>query len=212
MNSATKKSSLASDTAPSTIPANAVGTFGPTARNADIRTTGSAQASPQLNIRSCVTCRRRKVRCDKQQPCSNCEKGRIECIFPGPARAPRKSKKSPDSELLARLRRLERVVQSLSAQVVDSDAIPSATISPANDEKEKRQGNQKQRSCYEGMPGQCPGNMDSDPTRVVPHALDQEFGRLVIGDGESRYVSNRFWASFGDEVMIQSHLSTAFCS
>jgi hypothetical protein len=132
-------------------------------------------------------------------------KARVECIFPGPGRAPRKSKKAPDRELLARLRRLEGVVQSLSTQVVDGDALvdSSTKISGASDEKEKKQEKEKEWSSHEMGRGHYKGYMYSDPRNVVPHALDQEFGRLVIGDGKSRYVSNRFWASLGDEVMIR---------
>jgi hypothetical protein len=131
-------------------------------------------------------------------------KARVECIFPGPGRAPRKSKKPPDTELLARLRRLEGVVKSLNTQVVDGDAFvgSSTTISGAADEKEKKQEKEKEWSCHEMGRGHYNGYMYSDPRKAVPHVLDQEFGRLVIGDGKSRYVSNRFWASLGDEVMI----------
>ena len=28
----------------------------------------------------------------------------------------------------------------------------------------------------------------------------KEFGRLVVEEGRSRYVSNKFWTSLGDEV------------
>src|SRR2546423_9052138 len=74
--------------------------------------------SAHLNQRSCVTCRRRKVRCDKIHPsCTNCSKAGIECVFPGPGRAKRKTRKPQDAELLARLKKLEGVIQSLGAQV-----------------------------------------------------------------------------------------------
>ncbi|KAL2822572.1 fungal-specific transcription factor domain-containing protein [Aspergillus granulosus] len=36
--------------------------------------------------------------------------------------------------------------------------------------------------------------------RDQPTSLEHEFGRLVIEDNRSRYVSNRFWASLGDEI------------
>ncbi|KAK3941018.1 fungal-specific transcription factor domain-containing protein [Diplogelasinospora grovesii] len=39
--------------------------------------------------RSCVTCRARKVRCDKISPCSNCQRAGIACIFPATDRPPR---------------------------------------------------------------------------------------------------------------------------
>ncbi|RTE73275.1 hypothetical protein BHE90_012301 [Fusarium euwallaceae] len=40
-----------------------------------------------LSVRSCVTCRRRKVKCDKAIPCANCERHGSKCVFPPPGRA-----------------------------------------------------------------------------------------------------------------------------
>ncbi|KAH6633915.1 fungal-specific transcription factor domain-containing protein [Chaetomium sp. MPI-SDFR-AT-0129] len=89
----------------------------------------SATPSPALNPRSCVTCRRRKVRCDKHMPCSNCRRALIPCIFPAPGRAPRRPRpkdpnaptKQPSSEreieLMKRLRKLEGIVEELSGQI-----------------------------------------------------------------------------------------------
>ncbi|GAB7363169.1 hypothetical protein MBLNU230_g3453t1 [Neophaeotheca triangularis] len=73
-----------------------------------------------LNPRSCVTCRKRKVKCDKIHPCSNCSRAHIDCVFPAPGRAPRKARKigeGRDKELLERLRRLEGVVKGLGVEV-----------------------------------------------------------------------------------------------
>lgn len=39
------------------------------------------------NLRSCTSCRRRKVRCNKETPCFNCVKNGVPCIFPPPGRA-----------------------------------------------------------------------------------------------------------------------------
>ncbi|KAK3392758.1 fungal-specific transcription factor domain-containing protein [Podospora didyma] len=89
----------------------------------------SAPVSNILNPRSCVTCRRRKVRCDKHMPCSNCRRAHIPCIFPAPGRAPRRPRpkhpsapsKQPSSEreleLVKRLRKLEGIVEELSGQI-----------------------------------------------------------------------------------------------
>merc|ERR1712072_515669 len=73
-----------------------------------------------LNPRSCVTCRKRKVKCDRLYPCTNCNKAHIECVFPAPGRAPRKPRKpgdGRDKELLERLRRLEGVVKGMGVDV-----------------------------------------------------------------------------------------------
>ncbi|KAL1901036.1 hypothetical protein Sste5346_002102 [Sporothrix stenoceras] len=91
--------------------------------------TPTSAPSSELNPRSCVTCRRRKVRCDKLMPCSNCRRAMVPCIFPAPERAPRRPRrKDPialkphqsserEIELLKRLRKLEGIVEELSGQV-----------------------------------------------------------------------------------------------
>ena len=90
-----------------------------------------------LNARSCVTCRRRKVKCDKKNPCSNCVKAHVHCVFPAPGRAPRKPRSAAkpisdrEAELLKRLRRLEGVVEELSGhnEVEQTKRSPSSDTS-----------------------------------------------------------------------------------
>ena len=160
---------------------------------------GDGSTSPNLNPRSCVTCRRRKVKCDKKHPCSNCNKAGIECLFPKPGRVPRRSKKPPDTELLARLRRLEGVVQSLGkgangedlpaeSGTANSSQRPSMSeaVSPASDRRESV--------------GQLAEHKMTTTEPTYPTSFDKEFGRLVIDEGKSRYVSNSFWASMTEEV------------
>ena len=151
-------------------------------------------SSLHLNPRSCVTCRRRKVRCDKKNPCNNCTKAGIDCIFPGPGRAPRTARKPPDTELLSRLRRLEGVVQSLGAQV-DEDG----GISKASGYLTSIQGDLNAIHREES-----PGWGNKDPKTAGSTPADKQLGRLVIDEGRSRYVSNAFWASMGDEVSTHS--------
>ena len=157
-----------------------------------------------INPRSCTTCRKRKVRCDKTHPCSNCSKAGIDCVFPGPGRAPRRSKKPPDTELLARLRRLEGVVQSLG-KGVDGEELE------VKDEESKDQGIPNQTSqeshCPNGTDGaQLAGSATKAECRKKAakwqgtEGLSKEFGHLVVSDGRSRYVSNRFWSSLTEEV------------
>jgi hypothetical protein len=169
--------------------------------------------------RSCVTCRRRKVRCNKRSPCSNCVKTNVECVFPPPGRAPRKSKRPPDAELLSRLRRLEGVIQhlsdkngeagsvsSLSPIQTASSTLPSAapTNTTANTSP-PASINPKTFVDLKAQNGVCPFE-DNDPKKLAPGKFENEFGRLVIEEGRSRYVSNRLWASLGDEVFFSSLL------
>lgn len=50
---------------------------------------------------SCVVCHRRKVKCNRKDPCSNCEKAGIECIYrPPPPPRRRKRVHSVDGDAL----------------------------------------------------------------------------------------------------------------
>lgn len=149
--------------------------------------------SGHLNPRSCVTCRRRKVRCDKKQPCSNCVRQHIPCHFPAPGRAPRRPRKPPDGELLDRLRKLEGVVHSLGANP-DDDVDPAALVGSITDRG------------LTADPMELAGPSD-ERKRMLDYMVDHErkslnstSGRLVLDQGKSRYISNSFWANLSSEV------------
>jgi len=171
-----------------------------------------------LNPRSCVTCRKRKVKCDKLHPCSNCARAHIECVFPTPGRAPRKPRKVSDSrdvELLDRLRRLEGVVKGLGVDITNPDSFPD----PPPDSHEEA-GTPELSEITLPTVRTCPN--PPDPTHSNKHGTEDEherwaaknkhmdesrsnkfetrFGRLVINEGRSRYVNNSFWANLSNEV------------
>jgi len=62
---------------------------------------------------SCIVCRQRKVKCDKQQRCSNCVKAGVECVYAAAARPRRRigNGRAPEDvsreELILRVRRYE---------------------------------------------------------------------------------------------------------
>ncbi|KAK3173785.1 hypothetical protein OEA41_007117 [Lepraria neglecta] len=167
--------------------------------------TNGTNGASGLNSRSCVTCRKRKVKCDKRHPCSNCNRAAIECVFPGPGRAPRRSRKPPDTELLARLRRLEGVVQSLG-KGIDEDGetvighAEAENVSPQAPEQKGTDFIKKEKQCgilVAHEPSRIPETRNNDKKA---DGMVKEFGRLVVEDGRSRYVSNKFWSSLSDEV------------
>lgn len=175
---------------------------------------------PVLNARSCVTCRRRKVKCNKQYPCSNCLKvfvltpkfiwcwltsslAHIDCIFPAPGRAPRRPRKPPDGELLLRLRRLEGVIQSLGVQVDDephlSGSNPGDYLSTDGAADDAAPSRLERRLSF-------PNEQGYDSGRDAINSLGTELGRLVINEGRSRYVNSRFWAALSTEVWKTSSI------
>lgn len=163
---------------------------------------------PGLNPRSCVSCRKRKVRCDKNYPCSKCQKASIECIFPRPGRAPRRSKKPPDTELLDRLRRLEGVIQSLGKGTDEEKTSPGAVEAKGSNEPEKPCQSPPSEPVHKAAEPACP-TADTAIRSICPKkakkvddgsTLHVEMGQLVVEDGRSRYVSNKLWAGLAGEV------------
>ncbi|KAL8721060.1 MAG: hypothetical protein Q9225_002171 [Loekoesia sp. 1 TL-2023] len=163
--------------------------------------TNSTSTVAQPNPRSCVTCRKRKVRCDKRHPCSNCNKAAIECVFPGPGRAPRRSRKPPDAELLARLRRLEGVVQHLGKNL-DEEVEKTEEVGKDKPMKTEDAAESDAKSPKEEVkiPKNCGLFNGPEPRKKSVDGVAQEFGQLVVEEGRSRYVSNKFWSSMSEEI------------
>ena len=169
-----------------------------------------------------MTCRKRKVKCDKTHPCSNCNRAHIECVFPSPGRAPRKARKlaeGRDKELLERLRRLEGVVKGMGVEVSatekegskdtdsQSGAEPRARVGSGeamdghmdpnavvvNEDEEQKSRAQR----YYHMPPSDRGKWVEEQQQG---RFENRFGRLVVNEGKSRYINNSFWANLSNEV------------
>ncbi|KAL6922702.1 hypothetical protein FSST1_006728 [Fusarium sambucinum] len=148
------------------------------------RTSPSVSVSGPCNtdrLRSCLFCRQRKVRCDRQQPCSNCLRFELDCSYPaGRGRAKRRL------PLVDRLQRLEDTIRNLAGQVDASNttdgASPAIEVGPRHDHSR-------------GHPSTSNGNGS------IPDAsIDQQLGRLMIDDSKSYYISNIMWANLGNEI------------
>ncbi|CAN8097892.1 unnamed protein product [Discula destructiva] len=202
---------------PSHVPdASAGGSASASEKHATSTATLSAGAPPPAHapvsastpkLRSCVVCRRRKVRCDKLSPCSHCRRANIACVFPSDDRPPRWARRlerltsepastpampstGPDHQtvqVMERLRSLEGLVKELSSQLEQTNAAA---------------GSEAGGSASATSPPQGAGShsQDFDPHGdVSSHAstanMQKHFGRLVLKDtNRSRYVSSGFWS------------------
>jgi hypothetical protein len=82
-------------------------------------------ASPTSSNRptySCVRCSDRKVRCDRQNPCSACLRHDVQCVFRAPPPPRRKKKRPQDGNLKDKLKRYEALFQNLG---VDPNGLPN---------------------------------------------------------------------------------------
>jgi hypothetical protein len=80
--------------------------------------TPSMESLKQAVPLSCQLCRRRKIKCDKNVPCSKCVTAQTECIPVVRARLPRGrngGRKGINAELRNRINRLEGLVHSLNS-------------------------------------------------------------------------------------------------
>ncbi|KAM0323731.1 hypothetical protein ACHAQA_008668 [Verticillium albo-atrum] len=91
---------------------------------ADVLSTGApSHPQPRRMQRSCNICHRRKVRCDKQQPCSQCKRGGLVCMYPHAEQLRRVRKsKTTIADVATRISDLERTLVSVSHKAV---AVPS---------------------------------------------------------------------------------------
>ncbi|KAI1427110.1 hypothetical protein F5Y12DRAFT_197536 [Xylaria sp. FL1777] len=165
-------------------------------------TTTTTAAPPRL--RSCVVCRSRKVRCNKESPCSNCRRAGIPCVVPSADRPPRWARRlerfahnaaagersaqaaAPTVQVMERLRNLENLVKELSSQLEQAHALSNSSTgnSPASSTND-RDGDHQTATSFTAGGG----------------TIQSQFGRLVLKDGgRSRYVSSGFWSRVNDEL------------
>ena len=90
-------------------------------------TTKSVKSGPVKSRLTCELCQRRKVRCDKGNPCSTCQRAAVKCEAIDRQRLPRGrngGRRKGDTDLKARVARLENLVSNLGGSI-EADDNPS---------------------------------------------------------------------------------------
>ncbi|KAL0933592.1 fungal specific transcription factor domain-containing protein [Colletotrichum truncatum] len=120
---------------------------------------------------ACVLCQRRKVKCDRKYPCSNCIKSKATCSPSIPA--PVRKRRRPNAELQARLARCEELLAKYAAaskEPLDHTSTVPPTQSANIPHYENHQMNWKPA------------------------------GKLVVEDGSVRFMDNFLWATVYEEL------------
>lgn len=171
--------------------------------SADFRTLTpdvSKQLQPKRNRvqLSCTHCRHAKLRCDREEPCSQCTKrGRAsQCTFPAPA-----PRKKPVVSMQNRLKHLENLVKDvMTGQTLGSIETGSSSTSEIN--RGMSEGSDPQQDLQ--FPHQQRKNPDSaasilsKSTATGRHAS----GSVVEGTNATTYVGATHWAAILDDVSI----------
>ncbi|KKA30563.1 hypothetical protein TD95_005384 [Thielaviopsis punctulata] len=123
-------------------------------------------------ILACVLCQHRKIKCDRNSPCSNCIKANATCTPSTPA--PARKRRRPNQDLQERLARCEELLKSYYAsggQISTQPITPSAPTTA------------------------------HEPAPYPPNSSDfTQTGRVVMEDGTTRFTDNVLWSKFYDEL------------
>ncbi|KAH6975718.1 fungal-specific transcription factor domain-containing protein [Ilyonectria destructans] len=140
---------------------------------------------------SCASCRQRKLRCDRTEPCNNCVARKVECKYALATRnrplAQRQQGSQPQLE--GRLRHLEQLIGTLVAERSSSNELQSTT-SNRDGSDSTMLGGPALRSSPSGQPS------DSDSAALD----DVRPGRIVESNSQMTFVSSDHWKAIQNEI------------
>lgn len=158
-----------------------------------------AASAPYPHMRSCELCRQRKVKCDRGQPCSHCARSGQDCLYPaGPGRAPKRSRRAENAQLMDKLSRLEHIIKSLASE--NKGDAGAAGVRNAGKDVNQPEPSSSGPNDEDNKPQSPPFGEAAQVSGGVESPLDVQFGRLVINDSKSYYVGNVLWANLANEV------------
>ena len=144
---------------------------------------------PKIRPISCSTCQQRKVKCDKAQPtCSNCAKHRASCVYIPPALPIRKKRKSPEEELVGRLRRYERLLRAHGISTDDDPNHASTSI---------EKGGISEASTTSIVTERVSSLKKQDGTS---HNHFKPSGIFVVDAGKQSFIESPLWNILSDEL------------
>lgn len=153
-------------------------------------------ATPSSNVSSratfaCIRCADRKVKCDRQRPCSACVKHNVDCVF-NPVQPPRKRHKRVNTQILTdRLKHYEALLQEKG---VDPRKLPDTPQSVDSEQRRKSTPVVQQND----VQLQTPSSIDSPPNRPINKT------QVVHEKGRSQFVDNSLWTRMVEEVSLSA--------
>lgn len=151
---------------------------------------GRLKPGEDLKRFSCLTCRQRKVKCDRVNPCSQCMKAVTQCSFIAPVRGKRKSTKKPKEGLHSKLKRYEEMLKGYGAKIELSD------------DENLLDGNEASEDDVEMA--EAEGAKPHKREQGGPYKLDRSKSRLVSKNGSSRYFDKYVCSSLKQCTLLNS--------
>jgi hypothetical protein len=160
-----------------------------------------AESNASALAKPCIACRRRKVRCSKTRPCSNCARAQQLCLYDGdePDIARQSIEGSADGEVRERLARLEKLMEMMMVRGNGGVAMRSSPesagaggVAVAKDTL----------SHLIHRPSISPSQAHSSRTSTTPafEASRAPVGQILFQEFYSAYFDSDFWAGLITEV------------
>lgn len=150
------------------------------------------QPKPSGRQLSCALCQRRKIKCDRTTPCSNCVKANVVCTPSTPA--PPRQRMRPRRDLQERLARCESLLRQYSEadRAASGDVFSPMAMSASGASTPNGGLGMK---TYQMQGGSEKKSTSSTPSgRIVEESA-------ITGPGGVRFVDGQFWEQLNDEVL-----------
>ncbi|OJD38849.1 c6 transcription [Diplodia corticola] len=194
----------------------------------------SSGGTRQRIITSCLTCRRRKVKCDHKYPvCSACSRGNHVCYYANVPNQHQHDGRSPPSaqpsanrvhkhassqskgqsghaEINARLERLESLLElAVNNQPPTKLSVNTAKQPSHHHPNQPARRDTSQSDAYESKERAASSASPNSTTSGDIQAADAYDGTLLVENGQSHFVSSLHWALLTEELQdIKAILST----
>ena len=119
-------------------------------------------------VLACVHCTRRKVKCDRKSPCSNCVKTGVQCVPATPAPRQRR-RRFPERELLERLRHYEGLLRQNNINFEPLHTPAAENTSPSEDGR----GCDTPGDAYSEGPAAGRDRLSTEKTAVKPETVHE---------------------------------------
>jgi len=154
--------------------------------------------------RPCVSCRKRKVKCDKTRPCSNCRRSKQLCTYESsnagttsPRIGSQTGMQMTDGDIRERLARLEA---KMAKMMVRDSAGGTATSSPKHSGGSLYAGDLARKSNSPSTTHTLPQQIHPIRSQSTNGPTNLPVGQILFQNGYSAYFDSEFWPELIIEV------------
>ncbi|VUC23043.1 unnamed protein product [Clonostachys rosea] len=150
--------------------------------------TSTSVSGRSPRILSCVLCQKRKIKCDKRTPCTNCEKGGNTCVPSTPA--PPRKRRRMNEVLLERLAKCEALLKQYEGVPPPNGS--GASTSQSTTPYDHTTGNTDA--------SQSGSDSEEDNFDFKVSAALKPVGSFVLEEGSAKYVDSFPWATIQGQL------------